>query len=244
MSTITIDNQQPSSLTHGGDGKGSTTIPQGSTGKKIAGKRSVFLNKHNVIYMLLNIKTKKFYIGSAAHYGNRMAHHITYLRRGKHKNIFLQRAWNKYGEESFEYYILEEVNLSINTLLNREQYYLDFYKPYDQIIGYNLCSLASRNRFGMKMPESAKKKIGDFWRGKRFSNQRRREHKKRITLNQGKPVLVYNTKGSLMYEFPSRSETARALNISVAAISKQCKKGGKKFMTKGHKYIFKNKDIV
>ena len=61
-----MDNQQRSSL----KGERSTTIPNGSTGKRFTGKRSVFLNKKNVIYMLLNTETNMFYIGSAANYAN------------------------------------------------------------------------------------------------------------------------------------------------------------------------------
>lgn len=230
-----MDNQQRSLLKK----ERSTTIPKGSTGKKFTGKRSVFLNEKNIIYMLLNVKTNMFYIGSAANYANRMSHHIYMLRHNKHKNKYLQNAWNKYSEISFKYYIIEKCNSS-KELLDREQYYLDLYKPFDKNIGYNLCRLASRNRFGMSMPESAKKKIGDFWRGKKWSKERLEKHKKRVTENQGKGVLVYNKKGKLLYEFDSRSEASRKLDVDIATISMQCKEN----RTSRLKYTFRNKDIV
>ncbi len=236
-----MDNQQLSSLTCNDDGKSSTTIPEGSTGKKFTGKRPVFLNKFNVIYMIINSKTNKFYIGSAANYAKRMSHHIHFLRKNKHKNPYLQAAWNKYGESSFYYFILKE---NIDNLLDEEQYCLDKYKPFIRKIGYNLCNRASRNRLGAKMPESAKIKIGNFWRGKKFSKDRLDKHKKRVTLNQGKPVLVYDNNNNFLHSFDSRSEASRILNVSIATVSKQCKNNGKTRSRKDSLYIFKNKDIV
>lgn len=237
-----MDNQQLSLSAHNGGEESSTTIPKGSTGKKITGKRSVFLNKHNVIYMILNNKTKMFYIGSAANYANRMTHHISKLRHNSHSNKYLQHSWNKYKEECFEYYILEEIDDNKH-LLEKEQYYLDLYKSYDQKIGYNICPRASRNRYGMKMPNSAKIKIGNYWRGKKWSENRKIAHKKRVTKNQGKAVLVYDKHYNLLFEFPSRSEASRELKVSIASISKQCKKGKTKCINKVN-YIFRNKDIV
>lgn len=79
------------------------------------------------IYKIVNIKNNKIYIGSSKNIENRWKEHTTSLRRNKHINCILQRAWNKYGEDSFEFQTLE--NCSQEQLFEREQYYIDELKP-------------------------------------------------------------------------------------------------------------------
>ncbi len=233
---IEMDNQQPSSSACKDGGKGSTTISQESTGVK-TGKRSVYLRKKNVIYKILNTVNNKFYIGSAAHYDKRIGSHVANLRRNKHKNIYLQRAWNKHYEKMFTFEIIEEVDSKYN-LTDREQYYLDLYTPYKKEIGYNICDKASRNRFGMKMPESAKIKIGNYWRGKKWSTERVEKTRKKVGLVQGKAVIVYDENKNLLSEHISMSETARTYGISVSCVHKYC---NNKVLKNKLNYIFKYK---
>lgn len=48
------------------------------------------------IYKITNIKNDKFYIGSTSEsFLKRWNHHINSLRRGTHKNMHLQSAFNK-----------------------------------------------------------------------------------------------------------------------------------------------------
>ena len=76
------------------------------------------------IYKITNIKNDKFYIGSTSEsFLKRWNHHINSLRRGTHKNMHLQNAFNKYGEESFRFEILE--TCSKDLCLIREQIYLN-----------------------------------------------------------------------------------------------------------------------
>lgn len=227
-----MDNQQLSL-----NEESSTTISQESTSVDNTGKRSVYLKKKNVIYKITNTINNKIYIGSAAYYDKRIGDHVSNLRKNKHHNKHLQLAWNKYGENKFIFTIIEEVDCKEN-LRNREQYYIDLYEPH--INGYNLCNLAERNRFGMKQPESAKIKIGNFWRGKKHSKERIEQTKLRNTILQGKAVLVYDKEFNFICEYPSISETARQLNLSIATISLHCCSKRKN----GLKYNFRYKDIV
>ena len=60
------------------------------------------------VYQIYNLVNKKSYIGSTKQsFKIRMKHHLNSLKRGDHKNLHLQRAWDKYGEENFEFSILE-----------------------------------------------------------------------------------------------------------------------------------------
>ena len=52
-----------------------------------------------------------------------MRHHLNSLRRGDHKNPHLQHAWNKYGEDNFEFSILEICSKQDTYIA--EQKYLD-----------------------------------------------------------------------------------------------------------------------
>jgi hypothetical protein len=215
--------------------EGSTTIPKGSTGRN-TGKKPLYLN---VIYKITNIINNKIYIGSASFYDKRKGIHIARLRNNTHKNKYLQSSYNKHGENNFKFEIIEHV-CSQKKLLNREQYWLDLTQCYNTKIGYNISKIAGSN-LGNKMSEESKKKIGDFWRGKKFSEERINKLKENRTLEQGKSINVFDNNMNLLYTFESMSEASRNLNASIASISKQCKKG---FNTKKVNYIFRYKDIV
>ena len=64
------------------------------------------------------------YVGSTIRKPNqRFLEHLHYLRNGNHHSKFLQRAYNKYGEDSLENIIVEEVEDN-NFLLAREQFHI------------------------------------------------------------------------------------------------------------------------
>lgn len=46
-------------------------------------------------------------LGSSRNLYQRLLRHFALLRHNKHENAHLRSAWNKYGEESFEWFILE-----------------------------------------------------------------------------------------------------------------------------------------
>lgn len=88
------------------------------------------------IYCIENIENAKIYVGSSKHIRNRLVGHKRMLRKGTHDNDHLQYAWDKYGEENFEFYPLQRVE--IPKLLEREQYWIDKYKSSDPKEGYNI----------------------------------------------------------------------------------------------------------
>jgi group I intron endonuclease len=59
------------------------------------------------IYCILNTITDKVYIGQTINIKNRWNSHIFDLNNNKHKNSYLQNAWNKYGEICFEFSLLD-----------------------------------------------------------------------------------------------------------------------------------------
>ena len=83
------------------------------------------------IYKIQNSITGDFYIGSAVSLRGRIAVHQSLLIRNIHYNIHLQRAWNKYGEENFEFKTI--LICDRDNVKKYEQVFLDVLSP-----GYNI----------------------------------------------------------------------------------------------------------
>ena len=77
------------------------------------------------IYQIRNRANGKKYIGSSNDIGRRWRRHKRNLDNERHFNSHLQRAWSKYGKEGFVFEILKEVKGNKESLLAREQEYLD-----------------------------------------------------------------------------------------------------------------------
>lgn len=81
------------------------------------------------------------YVGSAINVGIRWSNHLVTLRNKTHHNRFLQRAWNKYGESSFRWLVVETVSNAAD-LIAREQHWIDALKAANPRHGYNLAPTA------------------------------------------------------------------------------------------------------
>jgi len=88
------------------------------------------------IYEFLNTVNQKRYIGKTMNKVKRRQDHFRSLRRGTHYNTHLQKAWNKYGEEFFQWNLLEEC-IGWSATLERERYYIELYQSNNPNYGYN-----------------------------------------------------------------------------------------------------------
>lgn len=120
------------------------------------------------IYKISNLITNKFYIGSAKSLYNRWTKHISDLNLNKHANKYLQSSWNLHGSENFKFEIIEFID-NIENLLIREQYYLDLYKPFNNV-GYNI-ALTAGSQLGCKRSKETKKKISVLNTGRKRSEE-------------------------------------------------------------------------
>jgi len=110
------------------------------------------MKRQSGIYQIQSISNpQRIYIGSAINITQRWKQHISYLKKGIHHTIKLQRHFNKYGAEDLVFNILESC-LPMG-LLAREQEYLDKLKPY-----FNTCKIAG-NTLGVKASEETRKKL-------------------------------------------------------------------------------------
>lgn len=88
------------------------------------------------IYEILNIQNQKRYIGQSIDIYRRWIQHKSELNRDCHDNDYLQKSWNKYGEDAFEFHILEECNE--DELNKQELFYIQKFNTSNRNYGYNL----------------------------------------------------------------------------------------------------------
>lgn len=80
--------------------------------------------KNNIgIYKIINTQTGRAYVGQTKEkFQRRYWLHRWKLRNGAHDNAHLQRAWNKYGGENFEFRVIEV--LEVSEIDEREKYWI------------------------------------------------------------------------------------------------------------------------
>lgn len=101
------------------------------------------------IYRIVCLTNKKLYIGSAVNLRKRWQDHSRDLSRKTHCNQKLQRAYQKYGSDAFQFEIIEFVLPPF--LLEREQYHLDKNKPFGSK-GFNIARQAAQPLLGLEHP--------------------------------------------------------------------------------------------
>lgn len=131
------------------------------------------------VYIILNNTNNNIYIGSTNNIKRRWDWHKNQLKKNKHGNKYLQRAYNKYGKDNFSFEIVEYINTE-SLLLSREQKWLDFFNP-----EYNILKIAG-SPLGYKHTEEAKKKISEAGKIKIFTQEHRDNLSK---ASKGKPNL-------------------------------------------------------
>lgn len=135
------------------------------------------------IYCILNTKTHKRYIGQTNNFKKRWGIHLSTLNNNKHDNSYLQKSWNKYGENSFEFKIMEYV--PVDYLDIREQWWMDLFGSYNREYGYNLNDSVTNNPMKGKFhTDEAKLKISLRAKGRVVSDKTRETLSKSV---KGKP---------------------------------------------------------
>ena len=111
------------------------------------------------IYGIRNLLNGKVYIGKTGmNFGDRWDSHRSLLNNGKHDNPHLQKAWDKYGQDNFEFIIIEDCG--IDELSDREKYYIKLYK--DMGLAYNIHDGGDEGyNLGKHLSEETKRKIGE-----------------------------------------------------------------------------------
>lgn len=119
------------------------------------------------IYCIESFVDAKKYIGQAKDIHTRVVKgHIGPLTRGTHHNQHLQNAWDKYGEDNFTVFIIEQC--PVDVLDEREIYYIGLFDT--KSCGYNYTD-GGGGRRGYKLPESVREKMSKSQTGKHHTEE-------------------------------------------------------------------------
>lgn len=182
------------------------------------------------VYVIRNLINNKVYIGSAKNIRTRINIHKHYLNNNKHHSKKLQNSYNKYNG-NFLVSILEKT--SIEQLLIREQYWINYFQSYKQEYGFNILKIAG-NSTGWKCSDETKNKIGNANRGRKIIFTE--SHLKNLANNRyhRKIRVIFNNHQK---DFNCIDDLVNELNISKSTVivnidkDKKCKKLNCKFIT-------------
>lgn len=183
--------------------------------------------RYPVIYCIKNSINGKVYVGSAIKgLSSRKYLHRKLLNTGLHHSKHLQRAWNMYGEDVFEWHVLEKLKSKTN-IIDREQFWMDLLQAYKKEHGYNISPTAGSNAgaefyrteaFRAKMRENAKNNVTllSIIAARPHSMKRRLENAAaRSVLSEDQVVKVKAALAAGEYQ----ADIARKFSISQSTIS-------------------------
>lgn len=188
------------------------------------------------IYCIENLANGKKYIGQSVDIEKRWYEHRRTLRLKCHDNIHLQRAWDKYGENNFQFYIITICDSE--RLNDLEIYYIKLLNTFDSDYGYNMTS-GGDGCVGYKHTEETKEYISKIQNGKRLSEEHKTllkniwknkiesgyrpnishfiEHNKNMKVC----INCYSANnGEFLFVFDSIHDAAKTLNIEATNICK------------------------
>jgi group I intron endonuclease len=140
--------------------------------------------KSAFIYKITNLINGKFYIGSTIRAKHiRKYEHFSSLRLGSHYNSYLQKSWNKYGEQSFKFEILEDFRFPIyyeqkyigEYVVVREFYWVSLLNP-----EYNIRTDITIGNTGCHHSEETKNKIRIANTGKQIGRKHSKETREKM----------------------------------------------------------------
>lgn len=192
------------------------------------------------IYMIYCIANEKAYVGRSKNINRRWQQHKWYLRTNKHYNTHLQNAWNKYGESSITFHVLE----NCENFMDRESYYTNLigteYRlnmaaisdklpiseesrnnmriAHQKVLTNSYKNKISRTLMGHHVSEETRKKISEALKGRK-KPPRNQEYRNNISKSQkGKlmPKLSEETKQKLSVIHKSRGTRPSKLCLEKA----------------------------
>ena len=148
------------------------------------------------IYKITCVPTQKIYIGQSRSIYKRWHQHVYTLNSKQHRNSYLQRAWNKYGQDSFKFEVIDKCN--IDTLDDKEQYYIQKFNSMDKDYGFNLDS-------GGQHPKLSSETV------------------KKLKRVSGKPVVQFDIYGNEVAKYQTIDEASKECSINKSSIIECCK---------------------
>lgn len=170
-----------------------------------------FENKSG-IYRIIDVKSGRFYIGSAKNFRKRYNAHITSFRN-KNSNIKLLNFIQKYGHETLMFEILEFCDKEF--LMEREQEYLDYtFELYDNNFHLNTARFSTSPDF----PESYGKLKGIY--SPTYGRKTKDSSKKILSQKIGRKIIQKTLDGVVIKEYDSIFEAAEETGKTASEIKR------------------------
>lgn len=126
------------------------------------------MNKEIGIYSIINVVNGKINVGQSKQLTHRLRKHKSLLRGGTHFNSHLQSSWDKYGEDAFEFNVLEYCDKEY--LDAHERWWIAYFDSTNREKGYNIedggCANKSKSVETIKKISETQSKTGIFRVGK------------------------------------------------------------------------------
>jgi len=152
------------------------------------------MERKSGVYQIVNTVNGKRYVGSAKCFRDRWSKHRRDLGKGVHHSQYLQRAWNKYGADKFDFEVV--LVCSPADAVFYEQRMMDVHKSANHRCGYNIAPAAG-SQLGLKHSQKSREQMSRVRTGaKRTDDQKRTQSKAQRSRADVKT-----------YEFEGRSQT-------------------------------------
>ncbi len=133
------------------------------------------------LYSITNTVNNKRYIGITHNLKNRFYEHQYKLRNGKHHSKKLQRAWDKYGESSFSFSVLDTIEGDFLEASQVEVKTIEKYNSYYN--GYNASFGGDGTNFA-KITDETKAKLSEAMKGNHFGLGKKRTAETRAKMSK------------------------------------------------------------
>lgn len=154
------------------------------------------------IYCIKNKANNKVYIGQSIDIRTRWWCHRCELNRDNHHNRYLQNAWNKHGEDNFDFFVLEQCKL--DEINDKEIFWIQKYNATDVEFGYNLSTGGDCSNRGVTYTQEQKDKMSKA--------------------KNPEEVIQIDFNGNLVKEWRSATHAQRTLgNIRARSILQNCR---------------------
>jgi group I intron endonuclease len=120
------------------------------------------------IYAIRHVDSQKVYVGSSKYLSVRKNRHFNDLRKNRHHNKHLQHAYNKYGEDAFEWVILETLTDENMLHVDEKKWIVNLHAT-NHNNGYNFNEEPNAMK-GRHHTTEAKKKISESRKGRYLGN--------------------------------------------------------------------------
>lgn len=114
------------------------------------------------LYIIENVATGAFYVGSCKRFTERRAKHRYALRHDRHENQLLQQAWNCHGEAAFRF--VDVARMPLADARQREQRLLSAWLG--NALCYNLSPSIKGGMHGRTHSAESRARMADRQRGK------------------------------------------------------------------------------